>query len=191
MNPETRPPFPNDDDSSGPIEQRGPSRPISLPGGPPGAPGTDTEGTLADMMRALNINGDSRGLPPDLLREILSVMATWESRQRTGLRPPQELSTAGSATPLTERSSAEAQPPTNVTGPIPNPPLSQTPNPPTHVGNGPDLPLYNLAEMEALRYVHSTERVDVCKLLTEEERRVRLFEKATPPKPTYFPPTDL
>jgi hypothetical protein len=44
--------------------------------------------------------------------------------------------------------------------------------------------------MEALRYVHSTERVDVCKLLTEEERRIRLFEKATPPKPTYFPPTD-
>jgi hypothetical protein len=47
-----------------------------------------------------------------------------------------------------------------------------------------------ITDRDALPHIHSADRIDINKMLTEAERRIGLFEAATPPRPMYFPPLD-
>ena len=194
MDPTTRQPFPNDDNSSGPSEERVSSHAGSPgPANPQPAPHLDPVAPLATMFRSLNIDRDASQIPPEILRDLMAAIARWDAIERAGPGNPRGLSpSTGAPTPLTEPETGRL--------PLPVPP-HQNPNPPTGTHTNPLPPqpsavprpyaVDNITtDRDALPYIHSTSRIDVNKMLTEAERRIGLFEGATPPRPTYFPPLD-
>lgn len=187
----TRPPFPNDGDvSSTSTEQTNHPRPMSLPGAtdPQTAPVSDVT-SLATLFRSLNLERDPGQMPPEIQQEIVAALARWDSMERAHLEVPRpQPSTTGASTPPSGHGTPipGRQPPRMP--PPPRPILNPHPQPgvtPSSLVT--DKPVIDI---DVLPYVHSVDRIDVNKMLTEAERRIGLFEKATPSRPTYFPPPD-
>ena len=143
--------------------------------------------SLTSVFRNLNLEADLKAAPAELQYELVAALTKLQAIKQTSSEAPQGLSPAGAATPLTGQATPSTelrtgkQPPPNSNSPIhPPPPEAISP---LFAGN------VN-TDQAALPYIHSIDRIDVNKMLTEAERRIGLFEGATPSRPTYFPPLD-